>query len=476
MILRGQWLNAVVSLCVLLMSFWARAEQGVTVLELIGDRRDAVRGQLERSLQAKGSEVVKGKLYETRARRLGFRGGEAYTDAAIAALSRELGLAATVRGAVSGPTLTVKVMSTSGSLLGTESYPLKKGKLSQKDAIRAAEAILTTLRGAAAEVVPQESMEAARSAASKPQGVPPRSSATADALASSGAGTAEPTAKVMAVPAVPGEEAPPVKTPAPMMGPRWISVRFGGATTWRSYCAVPGIASCGQLESQPVEERPGNYLLFGTPSPYSGLSAELDVFPLVLLGDTALKGLGVTAELSRRWSQVSVNGGGRGGTTSATDMYGSLFGTYRFYFPLSFTATPLPAFVGLRGGVISRSFEVAEEYQVLLPKMSRTHASLGLDVSVTLTRLARVEAGFLYFIRPRPGQEQKERYGPEVSSSGFGLEVGVSGDLFGPLDYGIRYRFQKYADTFSGAGTDWTEGGISQESSSGLTWTLGASF
>ncbi|QRO00075.1 hypothetical protein JRI60_14175 [Archangium violaceum] len=465
-ILRGQWSNAVVSLCVLLMSFWARAEQGVTVLELIGDRRDAVRGQLERSLQAKGSEVVKGKLYETRARRLGFRGREAYTDAAIAVLSRELGLAATVRGAVSGPTLTVKVVSTSGRLLGTESYPLKKGKLSQKDAFRVAEAILTTLRGAAAEVVPQESVEAAMPA-------------TADALASSGAGTAEPTAKVEAVPAapaVPGEEVPLVKAPAPMMGPRWVSVRFGGATTWRSYCAAPGIASCGQLESQPVEERPGNYLLFGTQSPYSGLSAELDVFPLVLLGDTALKGLGVTAELSRRWPQVSVNGGGREGTTSAADMYWSLFGTYRLYFPLSFTATPLPAFVGLRGGMISRSFEVAEEYQALLPKTSRTHASLGLDVSVTLTRLARVEAGFLYFIRPQPGQEQKERYGPEVSSSGFGFEAGVSGDLFGPLDYSIRYRFQKYADTFSGAGTDWTKGGISQESYSGLTWTLGASF
>ncbi|WP_224360451.1 hypothetical protein [Hyalangium versicolor] len=470
--LRGQWFNAVVSLCVLLMSSWARAEQGVTVLELIGDRRDAVREQLERSLQAKGSEVVKGKLYETRARRLGFRGREAYTDAAIAALSRELGLAATVRGAVSGSKLTVKVVSTSGRLLGTETYPLKKGKLSQKDALRAAEAILATLRGGTEEVAPQESVAAAKPAASKPQDVPPQPSATAEALG-------EPTAKVEAAPAAPaapGEDVPPVKAPAPTMGPRWVSVRLGGATTWRSYCAAPGIASCGQLESQPEEARPGNYLLFGTPSPYSGLSARLDVFPLVLLGDTALKGLGVTAELSRRWPQVRVQGGGLGGTASAADMYWSLFGTYRLYFPLSFTATPIPAFVGLRGGLISHSFVVAEEYQALFPNTSRTHASLGLDVSVTLARLARVEAGLLYFIRPQPGHEQKDRYGPEVSSSGFGLEVGVGGDLSGPLDYSVRYRFQKYADTFSGAGTDWTEGGISQESYSGLTWTVGASF
>ncbi|MCY1022571.1 hypothetical protein [Pyxidicoccus sp. MSG2] len=458
------------------MSFWARAEQGVTVLELVGDRRDAVRKQLERSLQAKGSEVVKGKLYETRARRLGFRGREAYTDAAIAALSRELGLAATVRGAVSGPKLTVKVVSTSGRLLETETYPLKKGRLSPKDALRAAEAILTTLRGAAAEVVPQEPLEAAEPAASKPQDVPPQSSATAAALVSSGAGTAEPTARVEAVPAAPGEDVPPVKAPAPMMGPRRVSVRLGGATTFRSYCAAPGIASCGQLESQPEEERPGNYLLFGTPSPYSGFSAELAVFPLALQGETALKGLGLTAELSRRWPQVSVKEGGRGGTVSAADMYWSLFGTYRLYFPLSLTATPLPAFVGLRGGVISHSFEVAEEYQALFPKTGRTHASLGLDVSVPLARLARVEAGFLYFIRPQPGHEQRDRYGPEVSSSGFGIEVGVSGDLFGPLDYSVRYRFQKYADTFSGVGTDWTGGGISQERYSGLTWTLGASF
>jgi hypothetical protein len=462
--LRGQWLNAAVSLCVLLMSSWARAEQGVTVLELIGDRRDAVREQLERSLQAKGSEVVKGKLYETHARRLGFQGREAYTDAAVAALSRELGLAATVQGAVSGRTLTVKVVSTSGRLLGTESYPLKKGKLSQKDALRAAEAILTTLRGAAAEAIPQESVEAAK---------------PADALVSSGAGTVEPTAKIEAVPAapaVPGEDVSPVKAPAPMMGPRWVSVRLGGATTFRSYCAAPGIASCGQLESQPEEDRPGNSLLFGTPSPYSGFSAELEVFPLARLGDTALKGLGVTAELSRRWPQVRVKGGGPGGTASAADMYGSLFGTYRLYFPLSFMATPLPAFVGLRAGGISHSFEMAEEYQALFPKTSRTHASVGADVSVTLARLARVEAGFLYFIRPQPGHEQKDRYGPEVSSSGFGFVVGVSGELFGPLDYSVRYRFQKYTDTFSGVGTDWTEGGISQESYSGLTWTVGTSF
>ncbi len=507
MTLRGQWLNAVMLLCVLLTSFWARAEQRVAVLELTGDRRDAVRKQLERSLQAKGSDVIKGKLYATRARRLGFRGREAHTDAAIVALSRELGLAATVRGAVSGRALTVEVVSASGSLLGTESYPLKKGRLSKKDAFRAADAILTTLHEAATEVVPQESVEPAEPVASMSQdaaplppakadarassgvpspkptatadarassGVPPpRPTATADARVSSGAPPPKPTAKVAAAPV---EDVALVKAPSPVVGPRWVSVRLGGATTFRSYCAGPGIRSCGQLESQPEAERPERSLLFGTPSPYSGFSAGLDAFPLALLGDTALKGLGVTAELSRRWTQVSIQGGGPGGTASAVDTYGSLFGTYRLYFPLSFTATPLPAFVGLRAGGISHAFEVAEEYQALFPKTGRTHAAVGLDVSVTLARLARLEAGFLYFIRPQPGREQKDRYGPEVSSSGFGLEAGVGGELVGPLEYSVRYRFQKYADTFSGAGTEWTGGGISQERYSGLNWTLGASF
>ncbi|MCP3168043.1 hypothetical protein [Myxococcus qinghaiensis] len=490
--LRGQRLKAVMLLCVLLTSFWARAEQRVAVLDFTGDRRDAVRKQLERSLQAKGSDVIKGKLYATHARRLGLRGREAHTDAAIATLSRELKLAAIVRGAVSGRALTVEVVSASGRLLGTDSYPLKQGRLSKKDAFRAASTILTTLRGAATEVVPHESVEPAEPVASMPQDVaplppakadarassgvaPPKPTTTADARVSSGVAPSKPTATVE-VAAAPAEDMAPVKTPAPVMGPRWVSVRLGGATTFRSYCAAPGITSCGQLESQPQTERPERSLLFGTPSPYSGFSAGLDVFPLALLGDTALEGLGVTAELSRRWPQVRIQGGGPGGTASAVDMYWSLFGTYRLYFPLSFTATPLPAFVGLRAGGLSHSFKVAEEYQALFPKTGRTHASVGLDVSVTLARLARVEAGFLYFIRPQPGREQQDRYGPEVSSSGFGLEAGVGGELVGPLEYSVRYRFQKYADTFSGAGTEWTGGGISQERYSGLNWTLGASF
>lgn len=471
MTLRGPWLNAVILMSVLLTSSWARAEQGVTVLELTGDRRDAVRKQLERSLQAKGSEVVKARQYETRARRLGFRGREAHTDAAIARLVRELGLAATVRGAVSGRTLTVSVVSASGRVLGTESYPLKKGRLSPKDSFRAAEAIMTTLRGATEEAAPPESVEPVQPVASVPRDVPPPSPAVTRA--------AEPTVKVEAAPAAPAVSAravPTEKAPAPMVGPQWLSVRLGGATTFRSYCAAPGLASCGQLESLPEAERPEGFLLFGTPSPYSGFSAELDAFPLALLGDTALKGLGITAELSRRWPQVRIQGDGPAGTASAVDMYWSLFGTYRLYFPLPFTATPLPAFVGLRAGGISHTFEVAKEFQAVFPKTGRTHAAVGLDVSVTLARLARLEAGFLYFLRPQPGQEQKARYGSEVASNGFGLEAGVGGDLFGPLTYSVRYRFQKYADTFSGAGTDWTGGGISQESYSGLNWTLGASF
>ena len=492
MTLRGQWLKAVMLLCVLLTSFWARAEQRVAVLDFAGDRRDAVRKQLERALQAKGSDVIKDKLYATHARRLGLRRREAHTDAAIATLSRELKLAATVRGAVSGRMLTVEVVSASGSLLGTESYPLKKGRLSKKDSFRAADALMTTLRGATTEVVSQESVEPAEPIASMPQDVaplppakadarassgvaPPKLTATADARASSGVASSKPTATVE-VAAAPAENMAPVKTAAPMVGPRWISMRLGGATTFRSYCAAPGITSCGQLESQPEVERPERSLLFGTPSPYSGFSAGLDVFPLALLGDTALEGLGVTAELSHRWTQVRIQGGGPGGTASAVDMYWSLFGTYRLYFPLSFTATPLPAFVGLRAGGISHAFTVAEEYQALFPKTGRTHASVGLDVSVTLARLARLDAGFLYFIRPQPGREQTDRYGPEVSSSGFGLEAGVGGELVGPLEYSVRYRFQKYADTYSGAGTEWTGGGLSQERYSGLNWTLGASF
>src|SRR5262249_28174804 len=152
---RWQW-QALAGAIVLLFCSGAWASGGITVLQLTGDGRGVVRGQVERALGAKGANVVKAKTYDARARKLGWRGSDAYTVAAISTLAEALSFASTVRGEVTARTLSLEVVGAEGSRLGSESFPLRQGKLSPKDAFRAASAILTILESAPAPSASQD--------------------------------------------------------------------------------------------------------------------------------------------------------------------------------------------------------------------------------------------------------------------------------------------------------------------------------
>jgi hypothetical protein len=85
----------------------------------------------------------------------------------------------------------------------------------------------------------------------------------------------------------------------------------------------------------------------------------------------------------------------------------------------------------------------------------------------------RIEGAGQFFLRPNPGQTiggddngslvaEVRDYGTSVSSLGWAAELGVAGDIWGPLGYSARFRLEHYIDRFEGEGTrrGWTPGRV----------------
>ncbi|MFP2908861.1 hypothetical protein ACLESD_28185 [Pyxidicoccus sp. 3LFB2] len=79
----------------------------------------------------------------------------------------------------------------------------------------------------------------------------------------------------------------------------------GGTTTWRQYCARPGVKSCGEFDQRPEEDQLGDRVDYSSTVPYLGFSAELELLPLAR-SPSAARGLGVLLGYRRGYASTDV--------------------------------------------------------------------------------------------------------------------------------------------------------------------------
>lgn len=278
----------------------------------------------------------------------------------------------------------------------------------------------------------------------------------------------------------------------PQSGPKLFSLQLGGSTTWRAYCSRPGVQSCSEYDALRQSKPKGETVDFTPQVPYLGFSGEVQAFPLARAGNLA-KGFGVIGNYSLGYSRTSVgettDPSGSGEKLAISKDEGFMGqATFRHFFPFGGGAVPLAGFVGLRAGLAGRTFEVDPSALESFPGANRGYPVAGLDVALPLARLMRFEGGFTYFFNPRAGPEEIRGYGDPADPTGgavgrgFAVHAGLTGDLWGPLGYALRFDLSSYSDLFFGMGQKWQWcdsaqcGGAAQESYAGLNWALTASY
>jgi hypothetical protein len=271
-----------------------------------------------------------------------------------------------------------------------------------------------------------------------------------------------------------------------------VRLFLGGISTFRSYCARPGVSACGEFDARPEGQRVGDTIDFKSGTPYLGLSGQLELMPLARSASW-VRGWGLQLGASRGYSETQVTittstGETPERTVVATDTVLSALLLYRYSFSLLKDPQLQPAYVGVRGGAMSRVFDVDEQARVPLTGSHRLFPTAGLEVSLPLKPWLRAEAGGLFFLSPKVGQgilsDEDERelevrdFGTEVSSSGWSAELGVAGEVWGPVGYRVRGRFSQVKDTFTGRGArfGWEQGGVARERHIDIEWGVTASF
>jgi hypothetical protein len=258
--------------------------------------------------------------------------------------------------------------------------------------------------------------------------------------------------------------------------PRPDLVRFtlSGHTLWRNYCARPAVTSCREwstLDPRPVGETQD----FISDIPYSGVLAELEAFPLAPVQNPWVSGIGFGGSYGAGFSMTTVRVSTPTSTTDekqvlSTDTAFAAHAMYRVHFALG--GPRLWSYAGARFGVQGRLFNVDPQAVEPVAGSHRVYPYGGLDLGMRFLPQLTVEASVWYLFDPHAGQEDLVPYGSTVRGLGLGAELGVRGDLWGPVGYSVRGHFSAYGDRFVGAGLRWAQGGVAEEIYVSASWGL----
>lgn len=505
-----------------LVSFPALAQK-VVVLEIDGDDKGRLRTQIEKAVKEAGTvTLVPLAEYKAAASKRKMKGAAAMTPVGVARASRGVKFDAAVGGDVSGGKYNVLIYDRAGEQLWARSLAVKKGVLSADFAEKLARAIAAAAEQGAAkaqpaaggdtEVTSDEPVVVANTGGEEAPGLDlTQVDASGNRGVITGGSTQQPEDRDADLDD-PNKARQHGKVPVRMFR-FWV----GGATTWRSQCLRPGVASCAAYEL--TDPKPtGITIDFTASAPYLGVSLNLDFFPLALLNtnlpkgvNAIFQGIGVVGGFMYGQSQTRIveqtaQGQGPDKTVNSDDISWNVQGTFRYHFEMGigvdmFGAATNPklellrhylqpvGWVGLRGGGMSRSFLIDPNAGVSLPSSDRAgFGVLGIDAALAIFPFLRLElAGSIYF-NPRPGPDQIIGYGNlndptgGATASGFGLEAGLAGDIWGPIGYSVRWRMMSFTDRYYGQGQKWTVcneqqcGGVGEESFHTLIWGLTASY
>jgi hypothetical protein len=532
----GQWMSrwgSLLALGLVLASQAALAQKEtkprVVVLDFEGDRRDALRNQVESGLKKnKQVQLVQLKKYMSAASKAGLKGAAAQAPEAVAQLAPGLDIDAVVVATVER-SLNIQVLGADGRELWTKSVKLQRGKMSASDARRLVAGIAATAEKPPRPVAPPppesakpatpESPPAPTAKPTPPPAPPAQTPPTAESHPPGNPSTKETPPKPTEAPtAAPRPPLEPLEAPQSLddeshttteafdeyatraeleamdrhRHPPIVFLFVGGTTTWRQYCARPGVSSCAEFDSRPPESQTGDTISFKSGVPYLGVAGRVELLPLART-EKPWRGLGLAAGYQRGYSETRVKVTTDTGETPtrsvvATDTVLTGMLLYRYYFNMGTQSHPRLAYVGFQGGVVSRAFDVDPQARAPLPGTHRLHPAAGLEFSVPLKQWLRIEGGGQYFINPKAGKSlsadkgalelEVRDLGAEVSSSGGYAELGLAGEFWGPLGYSVRARYTTVKDTFTGAGArvGWEQGGVASEQHIDVRWGLTASF
>ncbi|MFT3709273.1 MAG: hypothetical protein QM817_16660 [Archangium sp.] len=498
----------VFALSLLLLSLPAAAQK-VVVLEIDGDPQGKLRTQIEAALKdAAVVELVSLKSFKDAAAKKKLKGAAAMTPVGVARAAKLIKLDAAVGGEVSGNTYKVLIYDRFGEQLWTKDLTVKKGMLSEDFAGKLARAIAAAgEQGAARQPAVADSGggedtgngtgNTGNTGGGEEQPGLDLSGGGNDTLIGSGNKPPDPDRDTDLED--PNRKKKPNHVPVPL-----VRVWLAGSTTWRNQCLRPGVTTCKEYDLAQVPPT-GISIDFTASVPYIGLNVNADVFPLAFLDNRILQGFGVMVGFMYGQSQTriveeSTQGQGSDKTVKSDDIAFSLQGAWRYHFQMGLGLGVLSGkgndpkeqpvgFVGLRGGVQTRSFLIDPDAGTSLPSSDRTFfGQLGLDAAVPILPFLRFEFGFSFYFNPHTAPEQIVGYGNlndptgGATASGFGLEAGVSGQIWGPLGYIVRWRMMSFTDRYYGQGQKWTVcneqqcGGVGEESFHTIIWGVQGSF
>lgn len=458
--------------------------QKVVILELDGDPQGKLRSQIEAAVKSAGVvELISLKAFKDAAAKRKLKGAAAMTPVGVARASRSLKLDAAVGGEVSEGSYKVLIYDRVGEQLWTKELPVKRGLLSDDFAGKLARAIAAAAEQGAARATTAASGGGEETGGG--EGSPGLDLTQTDSGAppeDRDADLEEPTRRKQ-----------PARVPVPL-----FRVWVGGTTTWRSQCLRPGVTTCKEYDLAQTKPT-GISIDFTATVPYLGLSLNAEVFPLARLDNRVLQGFGLLIGFQYGQSQTRIveetpQGQGPDKTVKSDDVGFSAQLAWRYHFQMGYGDPQPVAWVGLRGGLQSRSFLIDPTAGTSLPSSERVYPtglgfpSIGLDASVPLNKYLRFELVLAWFLNPRPAAEQIVGYGNlddptgGATATGLGVELGLAGDLWGPIGYVVRWRYQGFTDRYYGQGQKWTVcnelqcGGVGEESFHSIIWGITASY
>jgi hypothetical protein len=487
--------------------------QRVVILELDGDKGGKLRAQVETALKkADTVEIISLDKYKATAAKKKLKGFAAMTPAAVAKVAKTLKIEAAVGGEIDKK-FAVTIWDSLGQQLWTKELKIKNGLLSSDFSAKLARAITAAAKTApkneeeddgadSGDETPAPSKKVAKnteeSSGEEGEGAttPARKPASGE-----GEGRSEEQAEEAAAQREPERdqdlenEGKKVKN---KIGPKIVSVWIAGTTTWRYYCARPGVNSCAEYDALPQGMMPqGDIVDFRPQVPYAGFNIQAEVFPLAAITDNALQGLGLVGSFGLGFSLTNVTVDSSAGQAQcpdgsnppcpvvSTDKSWMAMLAYRYYFSFDPGSKNVAVgYAGLRVGVAGREFDIDPKAKVPLPGANRIYPVIAADVAIPIIKFFNIELSGSFFINPKPGPDEIAGYGnsmdPSGGASGFGfqLEGGFAGTIWGPVGYRVRARYTPYTDHFYGMGQKWvyTDHGAAFESYTSLIWGITASF
>ena len=459
--------------------------QKVVILEIDGDPQGKLRAQIEAAVRSAAVvELIPLKSFKDAAARKKLKGAAAMTPVGVTRAAKLIKLDAAVGGEVTEGTYKVLVYDRAGEQLWSKELPVKKGMLSEDFAGKLARAI-----AAAAE------QGAARTTAAPP----PDETGGEEVSGGIDLTGSDPGQTKQVDPdrdtdlEDPNRRKKQGHVPVPI-----FRVGVTGTTTWRSQCLRPGVTTCKEYELAQTPPT-GISIDFTATVPYLGIHGFLDVFPLARFDNRILQGFGILLEFMYGQSQTRIveetpQGQGPDKVVRSDDVGFSGQLAWRYHFQMGYGDPQPVGWAGIRGGLVSRSFMIDPTAGTSLPSSQRAYPTgigfptIGLDAAVPLNRFLRFEATLQYFINPRPADEQIIGYGNlndptgGASATGLGLELGVTGNIWGPIGYAVRWRYMGFTDRYYGQGQKWTVcneqqcGGVGEESFHSIIWGVTASY